>query len=309
MIQTTKIQNSARPAEGLCEGSELSKKFKAEPSQLIPEIFAVGLAGLLTYGLQSSNAPIVPITVFPETTSGVTLNAGIFVLLMAVTGTVMYLFIKFGLKRLVRYLISLALIALVFFLFTWYGSLYEAYLPAFLTSTSWGWLILSVAGSVVLGLLIFKAKGGLHLLGIVLIGGLTGTFLGVSIPTLTAVVLLLALAAYDLFAVYKGPIGKMAQSTDLEDFTGAVFTYGDLTVGMGDMVFYSMLASNAMMNFGPVPFFSAAFGLILGAYLGFKMLEGRDMFPGLPFAVVLGLVFMYVASQALMLLKLPGVNS
>jgi hypothetical protein len=281
----------------------LGKKFKAKPSQLAPEISAIALAGLLTFGLQSSNAPIVPITIFPETTSGITLNAGIFVVLMAAMGTIMYLFIKFGLKRLVRYMINLALFALLFFLITWYGSLYANYLPSFVTSTSWGWLLVSLLGAVGLGLLIYKAKGALHLLGIVLIGGLTGTFLGVSIPTLTAVVLLLALAGYDLFAVYKGPIGKMAESTNLEEFTGAVFTYGDLTVGMGDMVFYSMLASNSMMNFGPIPFLAAAVGLVIGAYLGFKMLEGRDMFPGLPFAIILGLVFMYVASQILIMLK------
>jgi hypothetical protein len=281
----------------------LGKKFKAKPSQLAPEICAIALAGLLTFGLQSSNAPIVPITIFPETTTGITLNASIFVVLMAATGTIMYLFIKFGLKRLVRYLINIALLALLFFLITWYGSLYANYLPSFVTSTSWGWLLVSLLGAVALGLLIYKAKGALHLVGIVLIGGLTGTFLGVSIPTLTAVVLLLALAGYDLFAVYKGPIGKMAQSTNLEEFTGAVFTYGDLTVGMGDMVFYSMLASNSMISFGPIPFLAAAVGLVIGAYLGFKMLEGRDMFPGLPFAIILGLVFMYVASQVLIMLK------
>jgi len=68
---------------------------------------------------------------------------------------------------------------------------------------------------------------------------------------------------------------------------------------MGDMVFYSMLASNAMISFGLIPFAAGAVGLILGAYLGFKMLEGRDMFPGLPFAIGLGLVFMYASSQLL----------
>lgn len=183
----------------------MSKKFKAKPGQLVPEIFAVALAGLLTYGLQSSNAPIAPITIFPETTSGITLNAGIFVVLMALTGTIMYLFIRYGLKRLVRYVINIALLGLVFFLFTWYGSLYENYLPTFLTSTSWGWLVVSLAGAIVLALLIYKAKGPLHLTGIVLIGALTGTFLGVSIPTLTAVALLIALAGYDLFAGLQGP--------------------------------------------------------------------------------------------------------
>ena len=281
----------------------MSEKFKAKPSQLIPEVLAIALAGVLTYGLRATSAPITPITMFPETTSGVTMNTTIFVVMMAAAGTFMYLFIKFGLKRIVKYLINFALIALTLFLFIWYGSLYAAYLPSILTSDL-NWIFISVAATVALGFAIFKSKGMLHFSGIIAIGGLTGTFLGVSIPTLTAVVLLLALAAYDLFAVYRGPIGKIAQSTDLEDFTGAVFTYGDLTVGMGDMVFYAMLASSAMMNFGTLPFFAAAAGLIAGAYLGFKMLEGRDMFPGLPFAIILGLGLMFLMSQIVTLLNL-----
>jgi hypothetical protein len=271
----------------------MGNRFKAKPEQLLPEIFAIALAGLLTFSLRTSNAPIEAITFFPETTSGVTLNAGIFVVLMAATGTVMYFFIKYGLKRLVKYLINIAMFALLFFLFIWYGTLYADLLPPILTSAVWIWLLVSLLASIALALAIYKSKGTLHFVAIILIGGMTGTFLGVSIPTLTAIALLLALAAYDLFAVYKGPIGKIAQSTDLEEFTGAVFTYGDLTVGMGDMVFYSMLASMSMMNFGPLPFLAAAVGLIVGAYLGFRMLEGRDMFPGLPFAITLGLVAMY----------------
>ncbi len=281
----------------------MSGKFKARPSQLIPEVLAISLAGVLTYALRASSAPIEPITMFPETASGITLNATIFVVMMAAAGTFMYLFIKFGLKRIVRYLINVALIALTLFLFIWYGSLYAAYLPPILTA-DFTWILISIAATVVLALAIFRSKGMLHFGGIIVIGGLTGTFLGVSIPTLTAIALLLALAGYDLFAVYKGPIGKIAQSTDLEEFTGAVFTYGDLTVGMGDMVFYSMLASNAMMNFGTLPYFAAAVGLIIGAYLGFKMLEGRDMFPGLPFAIILGLGLMFVTSQIVTFLNL-----
>jgi hypothetical protein len=269
----------------------LSKEFKAKPSQLIPEILAIGLAGILTYVLRISKAPIEPITFFPETAGGITLNAAIFVVLMATAGTVIYLFVKFGFKQIVRYLINIALLGLLFFLFTWYGSLYSDYLPKTLTADAW--ILISVTATALLALAIFKSKGILHFGGIVLIGGLTGTFLGVSIPTLTAIALLLALAGYDLFAVYRGPIGKIAQNADLEEFTGAVFTYGDLTVGMGDMVFYSMLASNAMMNFGPVPFLGASVGLVIGAFLGFKMLEGREMFPGLPFAILLGLGLMF----------------
>lgn len=279
----------------------MSKEFKAKPSQLMPEILAIALAGILTYVLRASSAPIEPITFFPETAGGATLNASIFVVFMAFAGTMMYLFVKFGLKHIVRYLINVAMFFLLLFLFTWYGALYTEYLPKALISNH-AWILISFLATVVLALAIFKSKGIFHLGSIVVIGGLTGTFLGVSIPTLTATALLLALAAYDLFAVYRGPIGKIAQKADLEEFTGAVFTYGDLTVGMGDMVFYSMLASNAMMNFGLAPFLGAATGLIVGAFLGFKMLEGREMFPGLPFAILLGLGLMFAAYELVTLL-------
>ena len=271
---------------------DMSKEFKAKPSQLIPEVLAIGLAGALTYVLRASSVPIEPITFFPETASGATLNASIFVVFMAFAGAMMYLFVKFGFKRIVRYLINIAMFCLLLFLFTWYGSLYTDYLPKILTSNN-AWILVSITATAGLALAILRSRGITHLVSIVITGGLTGTFLGVSIPILTAIALLLSLAAYDLFAVYRGPIGKIAQKADLEEFTGAVFTYGELTVGMGDMVFYSMLASNAMMNFGTGAFLGAAAGLIVGAFLGFKMLEGREMFPGLPFAILLGLGLMF----------------
>jgi presenilin-like A22 family membrane protease len=113
--------------------------------------------------------------------------------------------------------------------------------------------------------------------------------LGVSIPILTAIVLLAALAVYDLVSVYRGPIGKIAEMSDLEEFKGAVFTVGDLTIGMGDLVFYSMLVSNAMINLGILAYLGAFAGVAVGSYLGFKMLERREVFPGLPIAIGLGL--------------------
>jgi presenilin-like A22 family membrane protease len=121
---------------------------------------------------------------------------------------------------------------------------------------------------------------------------------------LTAVVLLAALALYDFVSVYRGPIGKLAQMTDLEELKGAVFTVGDLTIGMGDLVFYSMVVSTAMMNFGMIAYVGAFLGVSSGSFLSFKMLERREMFPGLPFAVGLGLAAMLVSGQLQGLLHL-----
>ncbi len=118
---------------------------------------------------------------------------------------------------------------------------------------------------------------------------MTGLFLGASIPWLTALILAGALVLYDTLAVFRGPIGALAKSVEVSDLPGAVFTYKELSIGMGDMVFYSLLATTALWNFGALAFFSAAVGILAGTFLGFKALARYEMFPGLPFSLLLGL--------------------
>jgi presenilin-like A22 family membrane protease len=275
----------------------MTSHFKASPLQVVPVLVALSLTGALTYGLQASKGEIVAITIFPETAGGATLNASVFVILMAAAATLIYLLLKFRRKRIVNYLIAGAIFFVVFFLLNWYGELYAVQLAPLIDVYGYGWLSLTGMTSVLLLVGMYKASGGVRLLSVVMVGGLTGTFLGVSVPALTAVVLLAALAIYDLVSVYRGPIGKIAEMVDIEEFKGAAFSVGDLTIGMGDLVFYSMLASNAMINLGTLAYLGAFAGVAVGSYLGFKMLERREVFPGLPLAIGLGLGVMLVIGQ------------
>ena len=271
--------------------------FRASPIQVVPVVVALFLAGVLTYGLRASKAELVAITVFPETPSGATLNASIFVVMMAAAATLIYLLLKHQRKRVVKYLISGAIFFVAFFLLNWYGELYATQLAPVVDVYGYGWLGLTAiaAGLLLAGL--YRGPQGMRLLSVTLVGSLTGTFLGASVPTLTAIVLLAALAVYDLVSVYRGPIGKIAEMADLEEFKGAVFTVGDLTIGMGDLVFYTMLVSNAMINLGTLAYLGAFAGVAAGSFLGFKMLERREVFPGLPLAIGLGLAAMLIVGQ------------
>lgn len=220
------------------------------------------------------------------------MNTFIFVALMAGTATFMYVLVKFGRTRSVKIIIKAALAAVIFLLINWYGGIFlqvTAQPIEFAEILLIGAAVLITTG---LAFATYVKRGLVQVMAVAVIGALTGTFLGASVPLLTSVILLIGLAIYDLFAVFKGPIGKIAAKTELDDFVGAVFTYKDLTVGMGDMVFYSMLASTAMINFGLYSFTAASLGIILGAFLGFKMLEAREIFPGLPIALGLGLALM-----------------
>lgn len=282
----------------------MTARFKATPGQVIPVLAALLLSGVLTFGLQASNAEVVAITVFPETPSGATLNASVFVIMMAVAATLIYLLVKYQRKQTVKYLITGATFFVAFFLLNWYSELYATQLSPIIDVYGYGWLGLTGLASALLLVGLHRGPQSIRLLSVTIVGSLTGTFLGASIPTMTAIVLLIALAVYDLVSVYRGPIGKIAEMADLEDFKGAVLTVGDLTIGMGDLVFYSMLVSNAMVNFGALAYVGSFAGVVVGSFLGFKMLERRDVFPGLPIAICFGLAAMIILGQVQIWLRL-----
>lgn len=275
----------------------MSTGFKASPMQVLPVLVALLVAGVLTYELQASKAEVAAITIFPETASGATLNASMFVVMMAAAATLIYLLLRYKRKQVVRYLIAAAIFFVAFFLLNWYSELYAQQLAPVIDVYGYAWVAVTGLAAALLFVGMYKGSETIRLVSVTVIGSLTGTFLGASIPTLTAVVLLGGLAVYDLISVYRGPIGKIAEIADLEEFKGAAFTVGDLTMGMGDLVFYSMLVSNAMISFGLLAYVGAFAGVAVGSFLGFKMLERREMFPGLPIAIALGLAAMLILGQ------------
>jgi len=273
----------------------LEEKFRATATHLLPEIWTLIVAGILAAGILESKIEVEIITAFPETPSGATLNMTMFVVIMAVIASVMYLLVKYGLERIFRTILRLSIVAVLFSLLNWYLAAFFAIVRVSPDLAAGAAVMLSLILTVVLAYAINLTKGVTQLASIILLGAMLGTFLGASIPTLTTIVLLLGLVGYDILAVFKGPIGKIAETTDLENLSGATLTFGELTVGLGDLVFYSMLSSHTMLSFGLIPYASASVGIILGTFLGFKMLEKRTTFPGLPLSLVCGLAFMAVA--------------
>jgi len=121
------------------------------------------------------------------------------------------------------------------------------------------------------------------------LGGALGTFLAASIPTLSAILILCFLAVYDAFAVYHGPVGKIALN-GLEHLRGLSFSFQNIQMGLGDLTFYSLLSGHMLLKFrSPIPCVASIIGILFGCFLSFKMLERKGMFPGLPFPILFGL--------------------
>jgi len=264
------------------------EEFEAEPVYLLP-IFASLMVGLgFAYLLLRTQVASLPVTPFPETPSGQFSNALYFVIIIAIAATVFYLLLKWKSRKLITFLVAFALTAAsmllsVFYLYALLSSFpnWEIYVT-----------ILSITITVVFDFAVFKLGGTARNIVVVFLGGALGVFLGWSIPVVSALLILAFLAVYDIIAVYKGPVGKIANNSGLEQLKGLSFSFREIQMGLGDLVFYSMLCAVMLLNSdfgGWAPYLFSLIGVLVGAFLTFIMLKKKGIFPGLPIPIFLGL--------------------
>ena len=276
--------------------------FKPRLQHLYPVILSLAVTVILGFPISNPNNPVPQAQVTPfqgNNLDSASLNALVFVIALGASATVMFLMIRRGRMKFIRSLIKVAVLVVSFAVAFWYAASILFLLPNS-PSDPLGTIILlgvSAGTTLAVALTMFGKTRKYQLVGITLISALTGIFLGYSIGPVTALVLVGALVIYDIVAVFRGPVGKLARSIEEGDLPGAVFTHGDLTIGMGDMVFYSLVATTALVYFGGVlSFIGAAVGILAGTFLGFKALAKYEMFPGLPFSLLLGVAGMIVAA-------------
>ena len=266
----------------------MKEEFKIEPMQLLPVLASLGFGILCAYVVLTSSISLPTVTPFPEGV-GSLVNALYFVILAGVGATLLFLLVKRKRLRTISLIVGFAITLAILLLSIVYLSALFSLLAV--SSTTALILTLAVATSVTaLGdLAIFKVQGRISNAVILLLGGGLGAFLGVSIPIYSAMLILAFLAVYDIYAVYRGPVGKIAQQ-GLEELHGLSFSFRNFEMGLGDLTFYSMLTALVLATAGPIFCAVSTLGITAGVLLVLKMLEKRGMFPGLPFPVFLGLL-------------------
>ena len=264
-------------------------KFKFQIIYLVP-ILASMLFGLgCAYLLVPQHSEAIPVTPIPESTPGAPIgNALYFVVLIAISATVFYFLLKRKSKNIIKGLIVVALTTASLLLSVVYLSAILVFFP--ILDNLWALIALSIVLAVLFDLAIFKLGSIARNVAVVAIGGALGIFFGFSIPLYSAVIILAFLAIYDVIAVYKGPVGKIAAS-GLDQLQGLSFSFKDIQMGLGDLVFYSMLMGVMFFSFLPniLPTIMAIVGILAGSVITFFMLEKKGIFPGLPFPIMLGL--------------------
>ncbi|MCC6049270.1 MAG: hypothetical protein LM580_01090 [Thermofilum sp.] len=146
----------------------------------------------------------------------------------------------------------------------------------------------------------------------VAVGSLTGSIIAAMVPPASLVAMLAAAAAYDLYAVYKGPLKRLLDGlpkgppsrgesdrrpSPLTPFTVNV---GGVALGMGDVVLYGATSSLALLTPSPdvLRMLLVIPAAIVGLALTLKLAEKRGYAPALPLPVALALAA-YLAYNAI----------
>ncbi|MEM2953311.1 MAG: presenilin family intramembrane aspartyl protease [Candidatus Bathyarchaeia archaeon] len=269
----------------------MSDGFKVELIHLTPILVSLLFGVFCAFLLLEASIEPYNVTPFPEGSVGSIGNAFYFVILVGAGAVLLFFLSRRKSHRLIVVITSFALGTAVFTLSLIYlSAAFSLFIPIRFEVL----ILVSVLLTIFACYIIFKTQGKIGNLIVLFLGGALGTFLGASVQTLSAVLILCFLAVYDAFAVYRGPVGKIARE-GLERFRGLSFSFKDIQMGLGDLTFYSMLAGHMFLNFGVFPCLASMIGILLGCSLAFKMLERSGIFPGLPFPIIFGLAFGFIA--------------
>jgi len=136
---------------------------------------------------------------------------------------------------------------------------------------------------------------------------LVGAMFGVIMPLWTTLAILIGFSIWDIFAVKakRGPIKQMIDiasqnNTDEElseeelakkiESGEAIYDTSKLEIGIGDLAFYSMLTSAALIITGSlIVMILTAIAIMIGTGITIQGLKKNKILPGLPISIFLGI--------------------
>jgi hypothetical protein len=131
--------------------------------------------------------------------------------------------------------------------------------------------------------------------------------MGVLMPLWTTLAILIGISCWDIFAVFykHGPIKQLidiaSNSTEQDVMSESEinlkiesgeyeYDTSKLEIGIGDLAFYSMLTSSALVQSNNlIVMILTAFAIILGTGITISGLKRNKILPGLPISIFLGI--------------------
>lgn len=146
------------------------------------------------------------------------------------------------------------------------------------------------------------------------VGSLTGSIIAAMVPPISLMAMLAAAAAYDIYAVYRGPLKRLLDripkdlpsqnreegSRSPSPLTPFTVNIGGVALGMGDVVLYGALSSLALLTptLDILRVLLVVPSAIVGVALTLKLVEKKGYAPALPLPIALSLA-VYLAYNAM----------
>ncbi len=275
---------------------------------LMPIIVAIVLAGILAYIMYYGAEIQITAVPFSEEELG-ELGGGIvnglfYTLIAGVSSFLIFLLVKKRGINALRSILSGTFLFLGAILVIFFG---ESILVIFSLPIE-SYYVLIVVG-IVAGLLLtyifhsdkfsIRAKNGV----ILIFGVLIGAFMGIIMPTWTTMMILIGISIWDIISVRRGPIKKIFQLIDPEMQEPAAksmeqpemisredFRQSSMEIGIGDIAFYSLLASHALITSNSILVWGiTTIGVLIGATWTLRLIRRNKILPGLPLSIFIGI--------------------
>jgi Presenilin len=144
---------------------------------------------------------------------------------------------------------------------------------------------------VLIGYTIFvKNRPLLSTVILAFVGAEVGSFFAQTLTPSTAILLPIAFSIYDIYAVFRGPLKALIGTNPTVALVGMSIKAGEFTLGLGDVVFYTMLPALGFFWVGPTAAVLTLAAIDVGVVCTLYLLSRKRLLPGLPIPMVLGVV-------------------
>ena len=238
-----------------------------------------------------------------ESTQTIQFLEGIILVIIAIlSGVFIVIAIKKRLEKILKIFFAIGFFISSVGVFWFHGFLvnisYSSGIPEstpLYTIIKWIELVTAVIGILVgfLSVIVFILnKGNMVMKNTVVfvLGIAIGSLFGLILHTATFFTLLILISLFDIYSVYRGPISKIFNETNLSISPhNHIHEERIVGIGIGDFVFYSALITFISSNFGLILGACSIIGIVVGIKITEKMLHRFSKFPGLPIPIFLSL--------------------
>ena len=152
--------------------------------------------------------------------------------------------------------------------------------------------------------IIYNAKkNSLSMLILIFFGVSIGLIFIDILPFWSVITIVLIMSFYDIYTVFRGPLKKLIDNISSgsgvginpkgeELLKGVTVSYKGLHIGLGDIIFYSMLIGESYLlpRYKFVALSLVTISILTGSYITLKLLKRKRALPALPIPALISLV-------------------